>query len=327
MAATGNPFYVEPPNIFGALLSGVQGYDSAKKAADTATLKNAYAQVGQQIATNGGVDQASLGQIIGLGPSGAPLLTAIGALQKNGQTDLLKNLAAENASRQAQGQAPLSPLQYATAVAGAGKNTTLINMPPQEKAYDTAMGKELADYNIGIIKSAGAARSKISNLDQLQNLLSDPNVYQGAGGEKVLQAKKIAKSIGIDVGDLSGGEAATAISNQLALEARNPAGGAGMPGALSDSDRNFLKNMQAGLSNTPQGNQAIIGIQRKLAQRTLDVEQRRQDYIRRKGRLDEGFFRDLSEWSADNPLFPTTSITGASPAMNRTSNGVQWSVQ
>jgi hypothetical protein len=100
-----------------------------------------------------------------------------------------------------------------------------------------------------------------------------------------------------------------------------------MPGALSDSDRNFLKNMQAGLSNTPQGNQAIIGVQRKLAQRALDVEQRRQDYIRKNGRLNEGFFRDLSEWSAENPLFPTATMTGASPGMNRTSTGVHWNVQ
>lgn len=300
--ASSNPFYVEPPNAFAALMAGMQGFDSGRKVAKEAQLEDAYKRIGGQVAA-GGVDNNSLGEILAMGPSAAPLLTAVGSLGKNGQTDTLKNLAAENASRASRGMAPLSPLDYQTAVANAGTNKSIINMPPQEKAYDSAMGKELADMNVGIIKGAANARSNLSNLDQLQQLVSDPSVYQGFAGERVLQAKKVAKSLGIDVGELGGAEAIQSISNQLALNARNPAGGAGMPGAMSDSDRMFLKEMQPGLEKTPQGNAMILDVNRKLNQRALEVENLRQSYIKKNGRLNEGFYRDLNDWSNSNPLF------------------------
>lgn len=307
-----NPFEVQAPNIFDALMSGVSAFGTTRKQAKERELEDAYSSVGQKISANGSIDKSTMGQIIGLGPSAAPLLTAVGTIGKSEQTDTLRNLAAENASRVAKGLQPLSPLEYQTAVSQAGANKSTINMPPQEKAYDQAMGKELADMNIGIIKGASTARNSNANLDRLEQLLQDPGVYQGTAGEKVLQAKKIAKSLGIDVGEgVGGAEAVQSISNQLALQARNPAGGAGMPGSMSDSDRAYLKEMQPGLEKTPEGNRLIVDVNRKLNQRAIDVEQFRQGYIKKKGRLDEGFYRDLSEWSNANPLFPNGA--GGSP--------------
>ena len=133
--------------------------------------------------------------------------------------------------------------------------------------------------------------------------MQDPNVYQGTAGEKVLQAKRLAKSIGIDVGEVGPAEAAQAITAQLALNARSPAGGAGMPGAMSDADREYLKSMQPGIERTPDGNRLIVDVNRKLNQRAVDVDKFRQDYVKKNGRLNEGFYRDLTEWSNKNPLF------------------------
>ncbi|MCF2523911.1 hypothetical protein [Bradyrhizobium sp. G127] len=308
-----NPFEVQAPNIFDALMSGVSAYGTTRRQMKERELEDGYAEVGNQIATKGAIDKASLGKIIGMGPQAAPLLTAIGSIGKADQTDTLKNLSAENAARAAKGLPPMSPLEYQTAVSQAGANKSTINMPPQEKAYDQAMGKELADMNIGIIKGAASARTSNANLDRLEQLLQDPGVYQGTAGEKVLQAKKIAKSLGIDVGEgVGGAEAVQSISNQLALQARNPAGGAGMPGSMSDSDRAYLKEMQPGLEKTPDGNRLIVDVNRKLNQRAIDVEQFRQNYIKKKGRLDEGFYRDLAEWSNSNPLFPNGAASGQS---------------
>lgn len=201
--------------------------------------------------------------------------------------------------------------QQAEAKATKINNTTNVSNVG-EREYDKAMSKELADLNVGIIKGSLTARNNQANIDRLDQLLSDPSVYQGTGGERVLQAKRLAKSMGLYVGDVGGAEAVQAISNQLALQARNPAGGAGMPGAMSDSDRNYLKAMQPGLEKTPEGNKLIIDVNRKINQRAMDVEKFRQDYIRKNGRLNEGFYSALNDWSDKNPLFP--QVNQSAPA-------------
>jgi hypothetical protein len=320
MAANGNPFYVEPPDAFGALLAGVQGFNGARKLAKENALDRAYSDVGSQIASNGSIDNASLGRMIAMGPQAAPLLSAVASIGKADKTDLLKNLAAENAARSQRGEAPLSPLQYAQSVAHAGASRSTINMPPMEKAYDQELGKYLAESNINIIKGASTARANLGNLDRLQQLLNEPGVYQGTAGDKILQAKKLAKSMGFDVGDgIGAAETVQAISNQLALQARNPAGGAGMPGAMSDADRTYLQQMQPGLEKTPEGNRLLIDVNRKINQRAVDVEQFRQNYIRKHGRLDEGFYRDLNDWSNANPLFANSPAPPTAPP--RSGNG------
>jgi hypothetical protein len=179
--------------------------------------------------------------------------------------------------------------------------------PKVESAYDQRMGGIFADMNKELITEAREAKGKIATLNRLEQLLSDPNVYQGTAGPLVLQAKRLAKSLGFDVEGVEGAEAITAIANRFALEARNPSGGAGMPGALSDKDREFLVDMGPGLGRTPEGNKHIIDYNRRLAMRSLDVERQRQLYLsKNKGRLDEGFYTHLEEWSAKNPLFNET---------------------
>jgi hypothetical protein len=176
--------------------------------------------------------------------------------------------------------------------------------PKVESAYDQRMGGIFADMNKELITEAREAKGKIATLNRLEQLLSDPNVYQGTAGPLVLQAKRLAKSLGFDVEGVEGAEAITAIANRFALEARNPSGGAGMPGALSDKDREFLVDMGPGLGRTPEGNKHIIDYNRRLAMRSLDVERQRQLYLsKNKGRLDEGFYTHLEEWSAKNPVF------------------------
>ena len=51
---------------------------------------------------------------------------------------------------------------------------------------------------------------------------------------------------------------------EFALELRNPSGGAGMPGAMSDADRNFLASIPPSLANTKEGRALIANsIERK----------------------------------------------------------------
>lgn len=203
-----------------------------------------------------------------------------------------------------------------------------------ESSYDKQMGEIFANYNKDSIKSAADARSQISNLSRMNQLLSNPNVYTGTGGQFVASLKRLGASMGIDTSGIRDGasnaEAINSISNQMALQLRNPSGGAGMPGALSDQDRNFLQSMIAGLANTPGGNKLIVDYMSRVAQRSIDVERLRQRYVLKNGRLDEGFFRELDSWSAANPLFSerdikqAESVGGRGSAGGRTGSGVTW---
>jgi len=250
----------------------------------------------------------SLGDLAGAGQ--------VAAIQKSIAPESSADMQAYSLYKKQGGALPFLDFKKQLAEAGSTKinNTTNVNNVG-EKEYDKAMGKELADLNVGIIKGANSARSNLSNIDRLEAMLNEPGVYQGTEGGKVLAAKRLAQSLGINVGEGVGpAETAQAISNQLALQARNPAGGAGMPGAMSDSDREFLKNMQPGLEKTPEGNRLIIDTTRKLNQRAVDVEKFRQDYLRRNGRLNEGFYTALSNWSEKNPLFPQATDKGGASA-------------
>lgn len=311
-----NPYFIEPPNVLQALRMGVQGYDRAQKSVRQNELQAARQKAGETFA-QGGDTRSVLGQLIGLGDA-----ETVKALSGMGKTDTTNDIKEYNLAKEQGFKGSL--LDYQTALKRAGANQTSINMPPMEKAYDQALGKEFADQNISIAKGAGDARRKIATLDRIGQLLSDPKIYTGAGGDQVLQVKRLAKLIGVDVGDVSGAEAARALSNQFALELRNPAGGAGMPGAMSDKDREFLQASVPSLQQSPQGNAKIVDYMKRVANRAIQVEKLRQDYVRKNGRLNEGFYQALSQFSEANPLFPEAGQGAAREG--QTGAGVKWRV-
>lgn len=175
-----------------------------------------------------------------------------------------------------------------------------------ETKYDQTLGEELAKKTVGIMDAGQQAPNKIATYQQMMDVL--PGIYTGTGGDSLLTAKRALKGLGVDTGDLSGQEFVQAMGNQMALELRNPAGGAGMPGAMSDADRAFLSSMSPSLSKTPEGNKKLLEYRMTLEKRNVDVAQRANEYMNTHGgRLDNNFFSDLSKWSAANPLFPETT--------------------
>lgn len=79
-------------------------------------------------------------------------------------------------------------------------------------------------------------------------------------------------------------DASKALSARLALELRNPAGGAGMPGALSDKDREFLQSMVASVETTPEAIPLMIEAAVKLQQRNQEVAKLAREYRRQNNR-------------------------------------------
>ncbi|MCO5092663.1 phage tail tip lysozyme [Bosea sp. (in: a-proteobacteria)] len=194
-------------------------------------------------------------------------------------------------------------VDYQKELRAAGK--TEINLGAGEKEYDKQSAKDFAELSRDVAKRGANANGKIATLNRLETLLANPNVRTGAGAQAALTLARAAKALfGIETEGLGPAEAVNAIANGFALELRNPSGGAGMPGALSDKDREFLMSLTPGLERTPEGNKLIIDYMRRLAKRDIEIEGLRRDYIKQNKRLDDGFYERLAEFSEKNPLFP-----------------------
>lgn len=197
--------------------------------------------------------------------------------------------------------------QYGFQGAGAGRGGQggpgIPVQSEEDKAYGTARAKAFADQATGYQKAAQQASSTLRNLDELRTLYADPNVAKGALAENISGLKSIGASFGIDMKGLSSEEAAQAITNKMALDFRSTADGGGMPGAMSDADREFLKALTPNLSKSPEGRAKIMDAAQKVAQRQIDVARLASQYEQQHGRLDAGFDKVLQDYAAKNRMF------------------------
>jgi hypothetical protein len=167
-----------------------------------------------------------------------------------------------------------------------------------EKAYDTHAQKEFVEQNSKIMAASDAARTRWTALTEAEELTKNPNVAQGAHGPLTLMGKKWAQSFGYDMAGVPESELLVSAANRSAMEARNPANGAGLTGATSDRDLTFLQNSTFSLSNTPETNQRMIRVLKQVEEHKMEVENFRQQYVANNGgRMDGGFAPALKKWS------------------------------
>jgi hypothetical protein len=191
--------------------------------------------------------------------------------------------------------------------------SAIVNMK-QETEEAKKVGSFFGEEYGNVLKAGTSAQSKLNRYNRLGELLAnvDTGKFTGAG----LEVAKAARSLGFNVSDKVGNlEAAQALSGEIALELRNPSGGAGMPGAMSDADRQFLQNMVPGLQTTPQGRTLMLDTAKRLAQRDIDVARLAREYRRRNGQIDEGFYEELARYSEANPLFSQKNQAGGGAGM------------
>lgn len=190
-------------------------------------------------------------------------------------------------------------------IARAGANK--INIGQQEKEEDKAVGKMFGEEYVNLQKAGAAAPGKIAKYDRLDQLLK--GVETGTFKGTTTDLKAAAKGLGIDLesmgikDDVAPIQAAEALINEMTLEMRNPSGGAGMPGAMSDKDREFLQKIPPGIGNTPEARALKTETAKRLAKRDQEVAQLARNYRRQNGKIDEGFYDVLADFSEKNPLF------------------------
>lgn len=179
-------------------------------------------------------------------------------------------------------------------------SATIINKQETEEAK--SVGKFFGDAYANVQNAGFNAQSKANRYNRLGQLLEGVNTGKFAGAG--LEVAKAANTLGFNIDpNMANKEAAQALSGEIALELRNPSGGAGMPGAMSDADRQFLVNMVPGLATTPDGRKLMLETAQKLAKRDMEVARLAREYRKQKGSIDEGFYDELSRYSESNPLF------------------------
>jgi hypothetical protein len=173
----------------------------------------------------------------------------------------------------------------------------------EQKAYGQARAKDFATQAASLADQGQKAGTMNRQLAELERLYQDPNIAKGGAAESISGMKNLAESFGVDVKGLGGEQAVSAITNKMALDLRSTGEGGGMPGAMSDSDRNFLANMTPNLSKSPEGRKLIIETNRKMVQRQIELAKMATAYEQKNGQIDVGFQKEMQDYSSANPLF------------------------
>lgn len=181
------------------------------------------------------------------------------------------------------------------------KQQPLVNLDMSTKQAFTkelaqAQGKAYEESQ----KAATDAGDIISSLDQLESILPEVRTGMLAPVSKVAGAAIEAvggRATNYGLPDPAKAEQFEAVSNKLALLARQ-----GMPGAMSDADRQFLVKSVANLGKRPEANQEIIANFRKAAQRVQEKAIAQDQWIQKNGTL-TGFNENWAKYTKENPLF------------------------
>ena len=189
-----------------------------------------------------------------------------------------------------------------------GSDRTNLNLPPAETEFQKGLGKGRAGRFNKLQDEATEALTQQRTLDALGGLL-DQVESQGpfAGASQFL--KRTAVSLGIELQDFgvaddtAPAQAATALTNAIALRFRNPESGLGLTGNTSDRDVKFLKSLVPDIGNTKAGRQLMIDVMRRVNQRKVQTAELARGYVTRNQTFDAGFAQELQAFADQNPMF------------------------
>jgi hypothetical protein len=162
---------------------------------------------------------------------------------------------------------------------------------PETRGYGVAIGKASAEREAAINADSAKARSQITTLDAMDQLLD--RFETGKLSKVGMTVQQYANAIGlpVDVKELGDKEAFNAIAEQLALQSRNMGEGMVLAGQMSDRDVQFLRDMNAQLVISKGGNKKIIRMRKKIAKRNNEVASLMRKFKKEnKGRFDATAF-------------------------------------
>ena len=115
--------------------------------------------------------------------------------------------------------------------------------------------------------------------------------------------------MGLDPDAVSSAEAFSALSKKAVLDDMGGSLGTG----VSNADREYIEGQLPTIDTSKAGNKKIIDIKRRMNERKIRVAQLAREYAKaHEGRLDLGFYDQLSEWAEANPVFSEDERRGGS---------------
>lgn len=158
--------------------------------------------------------------------------------------------------------------------------------PKPTQMFETAEQKEIGKVAGGefkqISEAASTALNNNQNLDLMKEIVQLPNLQTGFAGEFRTSFAGLAKEFGIDtpIQDLTAAETLASISGKLVLD-----GLSNFKGAISDGERQFLKEITPGLLNTKDGNLLLIEIGKKTNNLGIALSQEASKWVEQNGGL------------------------------------------
>lgn len=224
-------------------------------------------------------------------------------------------------TRGADGSLVMDPgyMESQIALRKAGATSVNVDTKGHTKEQE-AVGKALGEQYEDKIKLGSKGRQLFDTVTRAEGLLE--GLQTGALAPTALSAQKYLTALGIplevfgNAEQLGRGEAAEAVANQMALQLRGTGEGGGMPGAMSDKDREFLVAMTPSLSKTPQGRALIVDSFKRIAKRQIEESKLAEKWFDEKGTM-KGFGGHMADYVEKNPLFDPRALSAVPVAAER----------
>jgi hypothetical protein len=208
-------------------------------------------------------------------------------------------------------------MDYMSEIKRAGAPQTTVDLKG-ENAYAVDRGKAFAKTASDIDDGERSAFKTINSLNQMETLVKDPSFYSGFGAAQLNSLKKAAVALGADPSTITSTEQFNTLSKQTALDTMGGSLGTG----FSNADRDFVEGQVPNIANTPAGNLSIIGINRKMQKRKIEIARLARAYEKKNGKIDASFLDELSQWAEANPLFDGSDISTSGANKENPSSGI-----
>jgi hypothetical protein len=170
----------------------------------------------------------------------------------------------------------------------------------EQKLIGKAFGQKFTDINT----AAESAQKNMGNLQTIETLIQQPDLKTGFLGEFRTNASKLAKEFGFDFQNVPAAEVLSTTTGALVLE-----GLSNFKGSISDGERKFVKDINAGLNMSKEGIAANIALQKKGNEITLKYNEEANDWVERNDGLSKKDKISGKSWSQfttkfhkENPL-------------------------
>lgn len=172
------------------------------------------------------------------------------------------------------------------------KPDTAINIGG-EGEWNKQMAKRYAGRYDEVLQGAEAAQLSLNTFQEMRSVLGNPDVYTGAGGEWLLQGKKLLGALGIDAAGVQDTESFMAMANNMTLTALG-----NLKGVASDTDMRVVQGTAAQLTDTREGNLSKIDVAERAAQYQIRMARKMSEYVAQNGQVDEGWISVMMAESA-----------------------------